>query len=63
MGGKLQSVLYTMGQYDIVVTAEFPSDEVVMSFLLALGGLGNVRSTTLKAFPESEAAKLIERVP
>jgi uncharacterized protein with GYD domain len=31
--------------------------------LLSLGSKGNVRTTTLKAFSESEAAKVIERLP
>ena len=39
-----------MGEYDYVAIGEMPSDEVAMRFLLSLGALGNVRTTTLRAF-------------
>jgi len=62
-GGKWLSFYYTLGQYDMVAIIEVPNDEVAMSLLLAVGSLGAVRSTTLKAFPEAEAAKIIGRLP
>jgi uncharacterized protein with GYD domain len=61
-GGKAIGFYYTAGQYDGIVIAEAPSDDVMMSCLLSLGGKGNVRTITLKAFSESEAAKMIERL-
>ena len=36
--------------------------EPIASVLFATGSLGNVRSKTLKAFPMSEAAKIIEKL-
>ncbi len=60
LGGKL-TVYYTMGAFDTVGIAEFPDDETAASFVISLGSLGNVRSTTLRAFSESEAAALIAR--
>ena len=30
-GGKLTDLLYTFGHYDLVATAELPSDEIAMS--------------------------------
>ena len=53
-GGKMVDAYYTMGQYDLVVTVQLPNDESAMSILLATGVLGNVRTTTLKAFSLSE---------
>jgi uncharacterized protein with GYD domain len=61
-GGKIINILHTAGQYDGIVIAEAPSDDVMMSCLLSLGSKGNVRTITLKAFSESEAAKMIERL-
>ena len=58
-GGKLTDILYTFGQYDLVVTAELPSDEIAMSVSLGTGALGNVRVTTLKAFGLDETKKII----
>ncbi|MDG6923777.1 MAG: GYD domain-containing protein [Nitrososphaerota archaeon] len=61
LGGKL-TVYYTIGAYDTVGIAEFPNDETLATFLLSLGKLGNVRSTALRAFSESEAASLIAKL-
>ena len=59
-GGKLTSIFYTFGKYDLVVTAELPSDEIAMSVSLATGALGNVRVTTLKAFSLDETKKIVD---
>jgi uncharacterized protein with GYD domain len=62
LGGKLE-LYYTVGEYDIVALAEAPSDEVEMQLLLQIGTLGNVRTKTLKAWTESEAAKIVAKLP
>ncbi|MCP8313335.1 MAG: GYD domain-containing protein [archaeon] len=62
-GGKWQAIYFTFGQYDAVGIAEFPNDETAASFLLALGIQGNLRTMTLKAFSESEFAKIIGKLP
>lgn len=61
-GGKFVSEYYTLGKYDIVTTVEAPNDEAIASLLLATASLGNVRSETLRAFPVSEAGKIIEKL-
>jgi uncharacterized protein with GYD domain len=48
-----------MGKYDFVSIIEVPRDEDVMAILLCIGSMGNVRTTTMKAWTESEAAKII----
>ena len=62
-GGKLTGFYSVMGEYDYVGIAEAPSDEVVVGFNLALGSLGNVRTTTLKAFTKEEFAGIVEKLP
>ena len=57
-GGKMQ-VFYTMGKYDFVAIIEVPKDEDAMAILLCIGSMGNVRTITMKAWTESDAAKLI----
>lgn len=52
-GCEMQDFNMTIGIYDMVVTIEAPSDEAVAKFILALGSGGNIRTTTLKAFPEA----------
>lgn len=57
-GGKMQT-FYTLGKYDFVAIIELPKDEDIMAILLCLGSMGNIRTTTMKAWTESEAAKII----
>ena len=63
MGGKLQAWYLTMGKYDAVFVAEFPSDDVCAQFMLAVGALGNVTTQTLKAFNEDEYRQIIAALP
>jgi uncharacterized protein with GYD domain len=58
-GGKLISVYMTMGGYDAVSIIEAPSDEVMAKVLLTIGSAGKVRTTTLKAFGESELRQIV----
>jgi uncharacterized protein with GYD domain len=61
-GGKLLSIYWTQGQYDIVTTLEAPDDQTAMAALLAVGGLGNVRTETLHAFNETEMQSVIQKL-
>lgn len=59
MGGEFQDFYMTMGEYDMVAVYEAPDDAVAARFALLLGGLGNVRTKTLKAFPERAYREII----
>lgn len=61
-GGRVIKEYYTFGKHDIVTIVEAPNDEAIMSVLLSTGKLGNTRSETLKAFPLSQAAEIIEKL-
>ena len=63
MGGKVIGFYAVMGEYDYVSIGEAPNDEVAMTFSLALGSGGNVRTTTLKAFTAEEFANLVKKLP
>ena len=63
IGGKVIGFYATMGEYDYVGIGEAPSDEIAMTFALALGALGNVRTTTLKAFTTEEFANIVSKLP
>ncbi len=58
VGGKMQ-IFLTMGEYDFVMVVEIPKDEDMAAVLLCLGSMGNVRTTSMKAWPESEAARIL----
>jgi uncharacterized protein with GYD domain len=61
-GGKLLSIYWTQGKYDIVTTIQAPDDQTAMATILAVAGLGNVRTETLRAFDESEMQSIIQKI-
>ena len=61
-GGGLVQTYWTVGPYDLVVVLEAPDDESLTAFLLEVGSLGNVRTTTLRAYDREEMSGIIERL-
>lgn len=59
MGGEFKFFYMTMGDYDIVAVYDAPDDAIAARFTLILGMLGNVRTTTLKAFPEAAYREIV----
>ena len=59
MGGRAISVYMTMGAYDLVITYDAPDDAVAARFTLLLGKHGNVRTVSMKAFPEEAYRQII----
>jgi uncharacterized protein with GYD domain len=60
MGVKVNSLFWTLGQYDLVITVDAPDDETVTRLGLTLAQLGNVRTSTMRAFGETEMARIID---
>ena len=58
VGGKMQ-LYYTLGEYDFIMVFDVPDDKAIINTLVWLGSKGNVRTRTLKAWTEEEAAKVI----
>lgn len=59
MDGEFKSFFLTMGDYDLVAIYEAPDDAVAARFNLQIGMLGNIRTHTLKAFPETAYREII----
>ena len=59
IGGDVKAFYMLQGSYDAVLILEAPNDETLAKFLLKIGSLGNVRTTTLRAYPETEYRKII----
>ena len=57
-GGEVHSVFVTMGVYDLGVTDELANDEAATPITLSLGAGANIRTVTLKAFPEDDYKRL-----
>jgi uncharacterized protein with GYD domain len=59
MGGRFLSVYMTMGMHDLVITYDAPDDAVAARFTLLLEKQGNVRTQSLKAFPEEAYRQIV----
>lgn len=59
LGGEIKTVYMTQGTFDLALVAEMANDEKAAAFVLKLGSLGNVRTTTLKAYSEDDYRKII----
>ena len=59
MGGDIRAFYMTMGDYDLVAIYDAPDDAVAARFTLMLGKMGNVRTKTMKAFPEAAYREII----
>jgi len=46
-----------------ILIVEGPSDAVAATLALSAGSEGNVRTETLKAFPEAEYRNIIAKIP
>jgi uncharacterized protein with GYD domain len=61
-GGRFERLYWTVGPYDIVAIMEAPDDESATAFLLELGSLGNVRTTTLRAYDRDQMSSILGRL-
>ena len=59
VGGELKSFFMTMGDFDMVAIYEAPDDAVAARFTLQVAQLGNIRTRTMKAFPEAAYREII----
>jgi len=61
-GLKQKQAYWTVGAYDMVTVFEAPNDEAISAHLLEIGALGNVRTTTLRAYDEAEMSGILQRL-
>ena len=63
MGVKVTDIYWTLGDHDGVLIFEAPDDETATTLLLHLGALGNIHTTTMRAFTAAEMDKILTKVP
>jgi uncharacterized protein with GYD domain len=63
VGVNIKDVYLTSGDSDLLMIVETDNGDNVAKFALALGGQGNVRTRTARAWPESEFMKLVAELP
>jgi uncharacterized protein with GYD domain len=61
MGVNFTNIYWTLGNHDIVGILEAPADETATAALLEVGGQGNIRTTTMRAFTTTEMRGVIEK--
>ena len=59
LGASIETILWTMGRYDIVVVADSPDNATAARFAAKVSALGNVRTETLPAFTADEVAAIV----
>jgi uncharacterized protein with GYD domain len=62
-GGRMIFFYLTLGPHDFVTVVEAPDAESAARTLLAIGADGNIRTTTMHAFTEEEAAAVVAGLP
>ena len=62
MGVKVKEVYWTLGDHDGVLIFEAANDETATTFLLHLGEMGNVHTSTYRAFTAAEMDKMLAKV-
>ena len=60
-GGQVRQLVWTLGEYDIVVVADFPDDETATAVVLQTAAGGHVRTKTMKAFDADQMSAIIQR--
>ncbi len=59
VGGTVKDFYMVMGQYDMVIIVDVPSEEAVAQVALNTASRGGARTETLRAFTEDEYRKII----
>ncbi len=61
VGITIDEIYWTVGPHDLVGILDAPDDETLAAALLTLGAVGNVRTTTMRAFDSAEFASVVAR--
>ena len=59
LGVEIKAAYLALGAHDLIIHVEAPNDETIAKFVLSLAAMGNMRTTTVRCFPEAEFEKII----
>jgi uncharacterized protein with GYD domain len=62
IGVKVTDVYWTLGDHDGVLIFQAPDDETATAFLLHIGSMGNVHTSTVRAFTAADMDKVLAKV-
>jgi len=63
MGVDIKHLYLTSGKSDLIAIVETPNGDNVAKFCMTVGSQGNVRTSTVRAWPEAEYMKMISELP
>jgi uncharacterized protein with GYD domain len=63
LGGKVLSSYITTGRYDVIAALDMPDGQAMAKFAIALSASGNARTTTVRAYPPEEFARVAAEAP
>lgn len=61
-GAIFKGIWWTTGPYDLMAVVEAPDEETLSVSLLQLAGTGNIRTEAYRAFTETEAEQLFNKL-
>lgn len=59
LGVKIREIYWTLGDYDSLLILEAPDDETATAAILHLGAMGNVHTSTCRAFTAAEMDNIV----
>jgi uncharacterized protein with GYD domain len=62
-GCKVEHAWWTQGHHDMVSVIHAPDEQAMVAYTLAVVRLGNLRTTTLRAWSADEMRKIVGRLP
>jgi uncharacterized protein with GYD domain len=63
LGIEVKQIFLTTGDFDLLTILEAPDGDRVAKFAIAAGAQGNIRTRTVRAWPEADMLKLISELP
>ena len=62
LGAKVKELYWTLGDHDGLLILEAPDDETATAVILHLGAMGNVHTSTCRAYTAAEMEKIVSKV-
>lgn len=62
LGVKVKEMYWTLGELDGLLILDAPDDETATAALLCLGNMGNVHTSTFRAFNAVEMERVISKI-
>jgi uncharacterized protein with GYD domain len=62
-GAEIKQIYLTSGDSDLLAIVEAPNGDTIAKLAMTLGGQGNIRTRTVRAWTEAEFIKLVSELP